>query len=246
MINVLVVDDQNLSHRIIESNLKSDSEIEIVGFAENGEEAVAIVPRLQPDIILMDLEMPKMDGLAATEIIAQMNAKAKILILTSHDNEQSLSKAIRNGARGYLLKHITDRELKNAIHLANQGYFQLSAELTERYLQKIISTNSQSAEITEIEKKLGHLQKSFAKLDKERKHYTSNLEDRVRRAVKDIIQKQSGSSSDRDSHLQFKIDRMKYNQERLAKTTRNMFVIQLVCLAAVLLIIWYLVFISPS
>ena len=89
MINVLVVDDQKLTHRLIETYLKTEQEIEIVGFANNGQEAIEKVSHLHPDIVLMDVEMPKMDGLSATKIITQ-KYNTKVLILTVHDNEQHL------------------------------------------------------------------------------------------------------------------------------------------------------------
>ena len=105
MINVLIVDDQNLTHRLIETYLKSEAEIKIIGFASDGHEALEQINKLQPDIVLMDVEMPKMNGLAATKIISQKFPDTKVLILTVHDNEQHFRQALENGARGYLLKN---------------------------------------------------------------------------------------------------------------------------------------------
>jgi DNA-binding NarL/FixJ family response regulator len=157
MINVLVVDDQNLTHRLIETYLKSEPEIRIVGFSNNGQDAIEQIRNLQPDVVLMDVEMPKMDGLVATKIITQKFAQTKVLILTVHDNEQHLSKALENGAKGYLLKTSTPQELKTAIYYVNQGYFQLSVELTEKYLQKIIKTKTESEEIFDVKRKISYL-----------------------------------------------------------------------------------------
>ena len=86
-------------------------------------------------------------GLTATKIITKQFPQTKVLILTVHDNEQHLSEALQNGAKGYLLKSATPQELKTAIYNAYQGYFQLSGELTEKYLQKIIITKSEFTEI---------------------------------------------------------------------------------------------------
>lgn len=239
MINVLVVDDQNLTHRLIETYLKSESEIKIVGFAKNGQEAIEKVSTLQPDVVLMDVEMPKMDGLTATKIITQKFPDCKILILTVHDNEQHLSKALRNGAKGYLLKTTTAQELKNAIYYINQGYFQLSVELTEKYLQKIIISKSEVEEISEINRKVEYLEQSLEQLEENsRDSLTKHLE----RKVEGMLQKEMALLRDRDSHLQLKVDRMKYSQERLKKNISYLFKIQIACIAVISLLIFYAIF----
>lgn len=245
MIKVLVVDDQNLTHRLIETYLKSDTEIKIVGFANNGQEAIEQISHLQPDIILMDVEMPQMDGLTATKIITQKFAQAKVLILTVHDNEQHLREALKNGAKGYLLKTITAQELKNAIFYASQGYFQLSLELTEKYLQKIIITKSEFEEITEVKRKFDSLEKSFHKLEEEfNKSQLGNIGEQIERKIQGILQKEMALLRDRDSHLQFKVDRMKYNQERLEQNIKSMSKIQMGYIIVSLFLIAYVVFSS--
>ena len=94
--------------------------------------------------------------------------------MTVHDNEDHLSRALVNGAKGYLLKTTTPQELKNAsIHYVNQGYFQLSVELTEKYLQKIIQAKPESDEIFDIRKKVTYLYKSLNKLEEEIENFSS-------------------------------------------------------------------------
>jgi DNA-binding NarL/FixJ family response regulator len=245
MINVLVVDDQNLTHKLIETYLQPEPEINIVGFADNGQEAIEQIPRLQPDVILMDVEMPKMDGLSATKIITQQFPQVKVLILSVHDNEQHLSKALKNGAKGYLLKTTTAQELKNAIYYVNQGYFQLSVELTEKYLQKIIITKSEFEEISEINRRIDKLYKSLAKVeDRLEKNSSEELGEHLERKIEGILQKEMALLRDRDSHLQFKVDRMKYSQERLEKNLSYLFKIQIACIVTALLSISYGVFSS--
>ncbi|MGF1589177.1 MAG: response regulator transcription factor [Pleurocapsa sp.] len=247
MINVLVVDDQNLNHRLIETYLKSEPEIRIIGFAKNGQEAIEKVSRLQPDVIIMDLEMPKMDGLTATKIITQRFVQAKILILTVHDNEQHLSKALKNGAKGYLLKTTTAQELKNAIYYANQGYFQLSIELTEKYLQKIVRVDSEIEEISEVKRKVNYLYKSLSKLEgRIEKTQSAAIEATIERKIAEVLPKEMSLLRERDSHLQFKVDRLKYNQERLEQSVKYIFKIQIGCIATMLLIVSYLIFSSLS
>ena len=248
MINVLIVDDQNLTHRLIETYLEPDSEIKIVGFAHDGQEAIEQIPRLQPDIILMDVEMPKMDGLTATKIITQQFPQSKVLILTVHDNEQHLSKALKNGAKGYLLKNTTAQELKNAIYYVHQGYFQLSVELTEKYLQKIITSKSEVEEVSEIERKVNYVYKSLDKIESRLKQIKQNSSEDLREhlevKIEDRIQAEMRILRDHDANLRFKVDRMKYSQERLEKSVSYLSKIQIACIVATLLFTSYVIFSS--
>lgn len=231
MINVLVVDDQNLTQKLIETYLKPEKDIEIVGFASNGQDALEQVLNLQPDVVLMDVEMPKMDGLSATKIITEKFIATKVLILTVHDNEQHLSQALENGAKGYLLKTTTPQELKNAIYYVNQGYFQLSVELTEKYLQRIIKSKPESEEIVDLKRKVSYLYKSLTKLEEDfDKSDEKDLEEFLDRKIEMILQQEMTILRDRDSHLQFKVDRMKYSQEKLERTIEYMLKIQLGCI----------------
>lgn len=244
MINVLTVDDQNLTHRLIETYLELDSEIKIVGSAHNGQEAIEQIPRLKPDVILMDVEMPKMDGLTATKIITEQFPQSKVLILTVHDNEQHLSNALTNGAKGYLLKNTTAQELKNAIYYVNQGYFQLSVELTEKYLQKIITSKPEAEKVSKIESKVNYLYKSLEKMESRLKQIKLNPNQDLKVKIEDIIQAEMRIIRDHDSNLQFKVDRMKHSQERLEKGVSYLFKIQITCIVVSLLLICYLIFSS--
>ncbi|MEO0926647.1 MAG: response regulator transcription factor [Cyanobacteria bacterium J06643_13] len=245
MINVLIVDDQKLTHRLVETYLETEPEIKIVGFANDGREAIDKIPLLQPDVILMDVEMPRMDGLSATKIITQEFPQTKVLILTVHDNEQHLSRALKNGAKGYLLKTTTAQELKNAISYANQGYFQLSVELTEKYLQKIIISRSEFEEISKINRQVSYLHKSLGRVERQLKDNPQNeLAESLELKIEDTLQKEMAMVRDRDSHLQFKVDRMKYNQERMEKHVSYLFKIQLASIAITLLLISYIYFLT--
>lgn len=243
MINVLVVDDQNLTHRLIETYLESEHNIKIVGFANDGQEAVEQISQLQPNVVLMDVEMPKMDGLTATKIITQKFPQTRVLILTVHDNETHLSTALKNGAKGYLLKTTTSQELKNAINYVNQGYFQLSVELTEKYLYKIVSEKSESEEVSELKRKTNYLYKSLNRVkDKLEKTPIDSLDESIESKIAAMLQKEIALLRDRDSHLQFKVDRMKYNQERLQQNISYLFKIQLVCIAIAIILLVYTIF----
>ena len=245
MINVLVVDDQNLNHRLVETYLKPEQGINIVGFADNGEDAIKQTANLKPDVVLMDVEMPKIDGLAATKIITQKFLATRVLILTVHDNEQHLSQALKNGAKGYLLKTTTAQELKNAIYNVNQGYFQLSVELTEKYLQKIIGTKPDSNYFFETSKKVNYLYKLYKNLLHELNRIQiddDDIEEKLMQRVEQMLRKDMILISDRDSNLQYKVDRMKHNQERLEKSIKYIFKIQLALIIALLGIIVLVIF----
>lgn len=224
MINILVVDDQSLTHKLIETYLKAEPEINIIGFANNGQEAIDKVSYLHPDIVLMDVEMPEMDGLTATKIIVQKYSNTKVLILTVHDNEQHLSAALKNGAKGYLLKTTTARELKNAISSAYQGYFQLSVELTEKYLQKIVISNPHSEEIAELKNKINYLYKLVSKLESRFDRFQEiNSGENIERKFESMLDKEMMLLNDRDSHLQFKVDRMEHDRKRLQQKLNYIF-----------------------
>lgn len=133
-IRVLLVDDQSFVRRFIHRSLEEDPNLNVVGTADNGQDAIAKVEQLKPDVILIDLEMPEMDGITATEIIVQRFPECKVLILSSHETADYLQKALRAGAKGYLIKGSPAKELVNALHSIYQGYSQLSPGLLERVL----------------------------------------------------------------------------------------------------------------
>lgn len=134
MIRLLLVDDQKLVRQGLKAILSLESDLEIVGTAENGEEAIAQVETLQPDIVLMDVRMPVMNGSTATRIISERFPGTKILVLSTYDEDRDVSEAIRAGAKGYLLKDMPAEELKSAIRCINCGYAQLAPGLLERVI----------------------------------------------------------------------------------------------------------------
>ncbi len=133
-IRVLLVDDQSFARRFIHRSLEEDPNLNIIGSVDNGQDAIAQVEELKPDVVLIDLEMPEMNGITATEIIVQRFPECKVLILSSHETSDYLQKALRAGAKGYLIKGSPAKELTNAIHSIYQGYSQLSPGLLERVL----------------------------------------------------------------------------------------------------------------
>lgn len=115
MINILLVDDQTLLCEVLKTWLDVEKDIQVTGIAHNGQEAIAKVEELQPDIVLMDIDMPEMDGLQATKIISQRFPQVKVIFLSGHDDDVYLGKSLRAGAKGYLLKNTKADELVKKI-----------------------------------------------------------------------------------------------------------------------------------
>jgi DNA-binding NarL/FixJ family response regulator len=134
MIRLLLVDDQTLIRRGLRALLKTDPELEIVGEAENGREAIDLIAALQPDVVLMDIRMPIVDGVEATRIICAQSAAPKVLVLTTFDDREYVTQAIQAGAAGYLLKDTPFEELTQAIRLVTKGYTQLGPGLASKLL----------------------------------------------------------------------------------------------------------------
>ena len=152
-IRVLLVDDQNFIRRFITRSLVSDR-ISIVGTADNGRDAIEQVKLLNPDVVLIDIEMPQMDGITATEIITHKFDFCKVLVLSSHQTEEYLQKALRVGAKGYLTKDSPAVELTNAIYSVYKGYTQLGPGLLEKVLTpevEIVPHQDKPTEIIESE-----------------------------------------------------------------------------------------------
>jgi len=151
-INILIVDDQDLIRQAINMYLEQEPDLRVVGYAENGTEALKQIELLDPDIAIVDLEMPDMDGLTTIKIIRDRFPQTKILILSSHDDQQHINQAIEAGAKGYLVKGTPAQELANAIRSLNKGYFQLGPGLMEKLVISI--SNSANATNRSLEEKL--------------------------------------------------------------------------------------------
>ncbi|OUL37447.1 DNA-binding response regulator [Nostoc sp. T09] len=134
MIKVLLVDDQNLIRQGLRALLELEADLEIVGEAENGEMAIDLVAQLQPNVVLMDIRMPIMDGVAATREIQKRFSNIKVLVLTTFDDDEYVKAALKNGAMGYLLKDTPSEELAFAIRAVDKGYTQLGPGIVKKLL----------------------------------------------------------------------------------------------------------------
>ncbi len=134
MIRLVLVDDQSLIRRGLKALLKTDPELEVIGEAENGLEALSLVERLCPDVVVMDIRMPVMDGVEGTREICRRFPQAKVLVLTTFNDQEYVTQAIQAGASGYLLKDTPFEELTLAIRLVHKGYTQLGPGLASKAL----------------------------------------------------------------------------------------------------------------
>jgi DNA-binding NarL/FixJ family response regulator len=134
MIRVLIVDDQKMVREALKIALKSATDLEIVGTANDGLAAIEQVELLQPDIVVMNMEMPLLDGAGATQKITNQFGNTKVLILTSYDSDEYITKSLAMGAKGYILKNTNAEDLVGAIRNIYKGYTQISPGLLEKLL----------------------------------------------------------------------------------------------------------------
>ena len=137
MIRILLVDDQHLIRQGLKSMLESNDQMQVIGEAENGQRALEQIAALKPDIVLMDIRMPVMDGVATTKAIAQQYPDIKVLVLTTFDDDEYVFQAMRLGAKGYLLKDTEPDELMLAIRSVYKGQTLLGPGLFEKALTPI-------------------------------------------------------------------------------------------------------------
>ena len=136
-IGVLLVDDHAVVRQGLRMFIEMQNDMEVVGEGSNGAEAVDLAARLSPDVILLDLLMPQMDGVEATRKILEGNPKSRVLILTSFGDDDKVFPAIRAGAQGYLLKDIQPRDLVQAIRETYQGKAQLHPDVAQRLMAAV-------------------------------------------------------------------------------------------------------------
>ena len=139
-IRILLVDDQALVRSGFRMILEARDDLEVVGEAENGREAVELAATTQPDVILMDVRMPELDGVEATRRILDAGSAARVLILTTFDLDEYVVRAIRAGASGFLLKDVRPAELVDAIRVVASGDALLAPSVTRRLLDRFART----------------------------------------------------------------------------------------------------------
>lgn len=148
-IKILIVDDQTLMRDGLKTIIELEDNMEVISTAKNGEEAINVCKKNLPDLILMDIRMPVLNGVECTKIIKTLYEKVKILILTTFDDEDYIIDAIANGATGYILKDIEGDDLIKAINDAYKGSFMMPSHIALKIARKLKNTTS----ITKKQKK---------------------------------------------------------------------------------------------
>lgn len=121
MIRILLVDDQQLIRQGIQTLLELETDMQVVGHAADGRQALAAAERLRPDVVLMDIRMPEMDGVAATRLLTKRFPEVAVIILTTFDDDEYVFEGLKAGARGYLLKDISSDEMAEAVRVVAAG-----------------------------------------------------------------------------------------------------------------------------
>lgn len=147
---ILIAEDHAVVRDGLAAVLKFETDIEVVGLAKNGREAVTQFRELKPDVVLMDLAMPEMDGVAAILAIRDEFPDARILVLTTYDNDESVFRALENGAKGYLLKDTSTGDLLAAIRKINAGGTHVSDRAASRLAERAMAGGALSPREIEV------------------------------------------------------------------------------------------------
>jgi DNA-binding NarL/FixJ family response regulator len=150
-VRILLADDEPLLRAGLRMILEAEDDFEVVGDAADGEQAVAATRRLQPDLVLMDIQMPVVDGLDATRrIVAQSGPATRVLILTTFGRDEYVFAALRSGASGFLLKNTPADELVNAVRVVARGDALLSPSITRRLIEQFAQIPPRPRAATEL------------------------------------------------------------------------------------------------
>jgi DNA-binding NarL/FixJ family response regulator len=144
-IRLLLVDDQALFREGLRILLSVHRDLEVVGEAANGKEAVELAADLKPDVVLMDLRMPVLDGVGATRLVRQEHPQTAVIVLTTFDDDENVFEALRAGAAGYLLKDVSSDKLVEAIHAAARGESFLHPSVAAKVIAEFTRISGQPA-----------------------------------------------------------------------------------------------------
>lgn len=150
-IRILLVDDHPVVRAGLSGLLSSQPDFEVVGEASNGLEALGLLDRLKPDVVLMDLRMPQMDGVSAIRQIRAKSSKFQVLVLTTYDTDSEIVRAVEAGATGYLLKDVPREELFRAVRLCAKGEAVLSPPIAARLLGRMRGPAEENLSMRELE-----------------------------------------------------------------------------------------------
>ena len=149
-VRVLLVDDQALVRAGFRMILGAEDDLSVVGEAEDGDDAVRLARSLRPDVVLMDIQMPRLDGVEATrQIVAEPGTDTRVVILTTFERDEYIFEALRVGASGFLLKNAPPEELLHAVRMVADGNALLSPSVTRRVIEQYATTTPVSKHVTD-------------------------------------------------------------------------------------------------
>ena len=176
-ITVFLADDHTIVRQGLAKLLEGEPDLQVIGEAENGREAVAKVEKLEPDIVLMDIAMPLLNGIEATRQIRKICPQTRVIILSMHSHERYISELFSLGASGYLLKSSTGSDIIDAIHAARKGSTYLSPSISSKVIEDYLSL-----------KKNSHQDDHYSRLsNREREVFQMIAEGRSTREISDIL-----------------------------------------------------------
>ena len=143
-IRISIVDDSNVIREGLKAILEAEPDFEIVGMANDGKEAIELVEAQKPDVVLMDMEMPELNGISSTEIISERFANTKVVFFSSHDENSYISQSLEAGAKGYFLKETLTEEVIQGIKNVHKGFCQFSPGLLENYVSHTAELKGQA------------------------------------------------------------------------------------------------------
>ena len=150
-IRILVADDHPMLREGLVAVLSTQPDFDVIGEASDGSEVVWLAERLHPDVILLDLEMPNADGVAALERLRDADARARTIVFTAYDTDERILGALRAGARGYLLKGASRKEIFDAVRTVHSGGSLLQPAVTSRLLEHVERSNERPEDLTSRE-----------------------------------------------------------------------------------------------
>ncbi len=146
---IVLADDHSLVRDGIRALLEEEKDLEVIGEASNGKEAVAMVQEKLPDLLIIDIRMPEMNGIEATEILTNLGVATKSIILSMHDSEEYILKSVSAGASGYLLKDTGKAEFLKAIHTVKEGGKYFSGDISNVLVNNILNPNKSITELSQ-------------------------------------------------------------------------------------------------
>lgn len=154
MISILVVDDHPIVRQGLVGVLEDEAEFSVVGSAGSAEEALTLVARHHPDLVLLDLELPGIDGIAALPRLAEVSPQSRVIVFTAYDSDERVFGAIRAGAKGYLLKGASTEEIGRAIRAVHAGGSHLEPRVAARVLSELHTPRRASDTLSEREREV--------------------------------------------------------------------------------------------